>query len=90
MSMTGLHCAAQSGHIELCKYLIEKGASITVQTDAGDTPLFTAMAPYWHNASKRKVLEVRMKTKTKKKPIFEKKKKNRQLNFLFPLVQIRL
>ncbi len=40
---TALHWVASSDNVELCKKLLEAGAKINVQNDAGDTPLLVAL-----------------------------------------------
>ena len=41
---TALHAAAAGGHIEVVKYLVGQGASVSSQDDEGDTPLDVALA----------------------------------------------
>ena len=41
--MTPLHYAAQFGHIEVTKCLIEKGAHVEVKNEEGNTPLHEAV-----------------------------------------------
>jgi ankyrin repeat protein len=56
MRMTGgwtpAHCAAEGGHIEVLKILIEHRCPMYVTDDSGDTPADIA-AVYGHNTAKR-------------------------------------
>ena len=42
-SMTALHIASSKGKVELCEYLIQKGAIIDVLDKKGQTPLMHAV-----------------------------------------------
>jgi len=39
---TPLHCAALEGHVEVCQFLLENGASVNVVSELGETPLSLA------------------------------------------------
>jgi ankyrin repeat protein/L-ascorbate metabolism protein UlaG (beta-lactamase superfamily) len=41
--MTPLHCAVQSGNVDIVKLLVERGAKINVQDEDGMTPLHSAI-----------------------------------------------
>lgn len=40
--LTALHCAAQSGHVPVVTFLIEKGTDVDIEDANNETPLFKA------------------------------------------------
>ncbi len=50
---TPLHVAAQTGHSDVARALLEKGAEVNLKNARGDTPLLNAFCPVWRGKTPR-------------------------------------